>query len=706
MRERSTRVLLALGALAVCALGARAADKRPVTLEDIMGMRAVGSAEIAPDGSAVLYTVRQWEPAAKEPPAKDNAGQAPAEKKPVKMEARTHIFRVPASGGAPRQLTFGERSETSPRWSPDGKFITFITARGSGSDSGDDGPKAQIWIMPTDGGEPWQLTSATDGVSAYEWAPDAKSIAFTAREPLSKDGDEKRKRRDDPRVFEGDFRMTHLWTIDVPSKKETRLTEGTTFTVGGTPAWSPDGKKLAFSAVPTPMVRDDRRDIYLVSAEGGAPEKIAGTPASETSPQWSPDGRTIAYVAEPAGPPVGDGVTLAAVGNSRLILYDVTSKTAKDVSSPSFDLEAGAPRWGKESRNLLFLAGIRSHRDIFMYEVDAGRYIGPLTTQNVSSFSSSARNLQLAFTADGPDQPTEVFVTGITAPAASLKKITDTNPEVHDLALGQTEVITWKSTDGLEVEGILLKPLNFDASKKYPLMVVVHGGPTGAHVNSFRMSYGDGGQFWAGQGWAVLYPNPRGSTNYGEKFMRGNIPDWGGGDYRDIMTGVDAVIARGIADPQKLAVQGWSYGGYMTCWIVSQTGRFKAAMMGAGLSDLSSMYNTTDIPGYLAGFFKGIPSRATMALYDERSGISYADKVTTPLLILHGGNDERVPIGQPMEFYRALKDRGKTVELVFYPREGHGFNEYYHQLDRMKRQYAWITKYTLGEDKVNKTQTP
>ncbi|HEX7021191.1 MAG TPA: prolyl oligopeptidase family serine peptidase [Gemmatimonadaceae bacterium] len=227
-------------------------------------------------------------------------------------------------------------------------------------------------------------------------------------------------------------------------------------------------------------------------------------------------------------------------------------------------------------------------------------------------------------------------------------------------------------------------------------MVVIHGGPTGAHVNSFRVSYGDGGHFWAGQGWAVLYPNPRGSTNYGEKFMRGNIPDWGGGDYRDIMSGVDALIKRGIADPDKLAVQGWSYGGYMTCWIVSQTDRFKAAMMGAGLSNLSSMYNTTDIPAYLGGFFKGIPSKATMALYDERSGITFADRVTTPLLILHGASDERVPIGQPMEFYRALKDRGKTVELVFYPREGHGFTEYYHQLDRMKRQYEWMTKYTLG----------
>jgi dipeptidyl aminopeptidase/acylaminoacyl peptidase len=177
--------------------------------------------------------------------------------------------------------------------------------------------------------------------------------------------------------------------------------------------------------------------------------------------------------------------------------------------------------------------------------------------------------------------------------------------------------------------------------------------------------------------------------------MRGNIPDWGGGDYRDIMTGVDALIQRGIADADKLAVAGWSYGGYMTAWIVSQTTRFKAAMMGAGLSDLTSMYGTTDIPGYIGTFFNGMPTKETLDFYRERSAITYVDKVTTPLLIQHGGNDQRVPIGQPMEFFRALKDRGKTVELVFYPREGHGFTEYYHQMEKVRREFEWINKYVL-----------
>ncbi|HSL22297.1 MAG TPA: S9 family peptidase [Vicinamibacterales bacterium] len=705
------RLLLTASILVAVIAAGGGAEKRPVTFEDIMGLRGVSSAEIAPDGSAVLYTVRQWEPATKEP-AEAQADEKTektekTEKKPGRMEARTHIVRVPAAGGPARQLTFGERGETNPRWSPDGKYISFLAERRGSTEGDEDGPRPQIWIMHTDGGEPWQLTSTKEGVTAYRWAPDSKSIAFTTREPLSKDHEEKRKRRDDPRVFEGDFRMTHLWAVDVASKKEGRLTEGTTFTVRGMPTWSPDGKKIAFAAAPTPMVRDDRDDIYVVSAEeeekGREVEKIASTAASEASPQWSPDGKTIAYVADPAGPPVGDGVTLGVVGNSRLMLYDVASKKTKDASSPSFDLSVGALTWDpQQSRSLAFITGTRASRDLFMYDIESGKYMNITKGRVVSSFSTSVNGARWAFVSEQANEPAEVWVSDVHT--GSVQKITDTNPQVRDLALGETEVITWKSTDGLEVEGVLLKPVGFDTSKKYPLLVVVHGGPTGAFVNSFRMSAGDPGQHWAGQGWAVLYPNPRGSTNYGEKFMRGNIPDWGGGDYRDIMTGVDALVARGIADPQKLAVMGWSYGGYMTAWIVSQTTRFKAAMMGAGLSNLTSMYNTTDIPAYLGGFFKGIPAKATLPLYGERSAITYVDRVTTPLLILHGGNDERVPIGQPMEFYRALRDRGKTVELVFYPREGHGLSEYYHQLDRLKRQHEWIAKHTLGDGRRMTTQ--
>ena len=279
----------------------------------------------------------------------------------------------------------------------------------------------------------------------------------------------------------------------------------------------------------------------------------------------------------------------------------------------------------------------------------------------------------IAVSMDTPAAATEVFVTD---PAfATFRKLTDTNPQVAHLLLGDAEVVTWKGADGANVEGVLLKPVGYVAGKASPMLVVAHGGPSGAFVNNNRIGGLEGGQVWAGRGWAVFYPNPRGSTNYGETFLRANINDWGGGDYTDIMTGVDALVARGIADPDKLAHIGWSYGGYMTAWVITQTTRFKAAMVGAGLTDMWSMYGTNDIPSTLIAYFGGIPNETTLPLYLDRSALSHVDRVTTPTLILHGSSDERVPIGQPMELFRALKDRGKTTELVFYPREGHSFSE-------------------------------
>jgi dipeptidyl aminopeptidase/acylaminoacyl peptidase len=299
---------------------------------------------------------------------------------------------------------------------------------------------------------------------------------------------------------------------------------------------------------------------------------------------------------------------------------------------------------------------------------------------------------------DSPQMPSELYVTD--SSFADFRQLTHTNPQAASFALGDTEVITWKSSDGIEIEGILLKPAGFIAGRKYPTLVVAHGGPAGAFTNNYRVGGLEGGQLWAGQGWAVFYPNPRGSSNYGEKFLQANINDWGGGDYRDIMTGVDALIAKGIADPDRLAHIGWSYGGYMTAWVITQTNRFKAAMVGAGLTNMASMYGTNDIPNVLVTYFGGYPSKQTMPLYTARSAMTFIDNVQTPTLILHGGNDERVPTGQAYELFRGLKDRGKTTELVFYPREGHGIAEYYHQRDRLTRIHDWVTRYTLASGKT------
>jgi dipeptidyl aminopeptidase/acylaminoacyl peptidase len=591
-------------------------------------------------------------------------------------------------------LTFGEKGDTQPQWSPDGRYISFVSSRGSGE--GDEAPKAQLHLMRSDGGEAWKLTEADENVGAYAWAPNSARIAYVTQDGRSKEEQARQKKRDDARVYEGDFRYTHLWSIDMESRTAARLTEGRSFTINGAPSWSPDGTKLAFAASPTPMIRDDRSDVYVVDVESKQAEKITTNAGPDNSPRWSPNGRTIAYLSEPStNKALGDGIGLQTVSQSHLMLYDIASKSHKDVSSKEFDTSAGTPVWSVDSARVMFTAGRRVFNEVFAYDVASAKYSKLTANKSISLGNQSRDGKVIALLTESPLEPSDVHVADPTF--ASLRKLTTTNPQVAELALGETEVVTWKSTDGMEIEGVLLKPVGVQPGQRAPMVVVAHGGPTGAHTNNFRVGGLEGGQALAGQGWAVLYPNVRGSTNYGEAFMRANIPDWGGGDWRDLMTGVDAMIAKGIADPDRLALIGWSYGGYMTAWGITQTTRFKAAMVGAGITNVWSMYGTNDIPNYLGTFFGGIPDNTTRALYMERSAMTHVDKVTTPTLILHGGNDERVPTGQALELHRALKERGKTTELVFYPREGHGISEFYHQEDRLTRIHAWLMKYTVGD---------
>jgi dipeptidyl aminopeptidase/acylaminoacyl peptidase len=679
-----------VAALFTATATAGAQNKRPMTFMDIMELKNVGGVALSPDGSKIAYAVSAWEhPSAK--PSVDST--RPDTAKGDKHEMRSHIWMVPAAGGTPRQMTFGEKGENAPQWAPDGRSLAFLSSRGPGTDV-----KTQIWVLPMDGGEAYQLTTSRENVTGFEWSKDGSRIAFLAVDTLPKNDEAKTARKDDPQVFEDDFRLSHAWVIDVPTKRATEVAHGN-LTVSGAPSWSPDGTRLAFQAQPTTMLRETRSDIYVVTIADKSMKKITPKSDAASPPAWSPDGKTIAFNVLPQSHTArADSIMDREIGNDHLVLYDVASGKVKDTYDPKVDVSAGNPRWTPDGARVLFTTGERAWSAVYAYDVAAGKLTRVVDKLLIGQPSLSKDGRLAAYTLGSPNAPADVYVSDLTF--ASPKKLTDLNPQLANIALGETEVITWKSTDGTPVEGILLKPVGYQAGRKYPLLVEAHGGPTGATNTAFKANWGSPGQVWAGQGWAVLYPNPRGSTNYGEKFTKANIMDWGGGDYRDIMTGVDDVIKRGIADSSKMAFEGWSYGGYMTAWVVSQTSRFKSARMGAGLSDLQSMYGTTDIPGYIGTFFSGVPTQKTLDFYRARSAITFVDNVTTPLLIQHGGNDQRVPVGQSMEYFRALKDRGKTVELVFYPREGHGLAEYYHQLDKMQREYDWMTKYTLGAQKV------
>jgi dipeptidyl aminopeptidase/acylaminoacyl peptidase len=508
--------------------------------------------------------------------------------------------------------------------------------------------------------------------------------------------------RDDEKPFEDEYRRIHLWVVDVATKTVTRVTSGDLLTITGALSWSPDNVHVAFGAGATPLLRDGRRDVFVADITTKTVEKISANFGPDGTPRYSPDGRTIAYLAEPVtAPPIGDGTPPGTIGQSHVMLYDVAARTTRDATG-ELRVDPGAPSWSPDGRRLLFTAGDRAYVNAYELDLASGRATALTSRRTLQLGTFSADGARVAFTMDSPTSPAEVFVAD--ARFTTPVKLTDVNPQAKDFALGATEVVTWKSRDGLEVEGVLLKPVGFDPARRYPLLVVAHGGPAGAHLDNYRVGGLEGGQVWAGLGWAVFYPNPRGSSNYGEKFLRANVADWGGGDFADIMTGVDALIARGVADKDRLAHIGWSYGGYMTAWAITQTTRFKAAMVGAGLTNMWSMYGTNDIPSVLVGYFGGIANKETLPLYLNRSAMTHIDNVTTPTLILHGGNDERVPLGQAQELFRGLKDRGKTTELVVYPREGHGITEYYHQRDRLTRIRDWVTTHVAADG--SKASTP
>jgi dipeptidyl aminopeptidase/acylaminoacyl peptidase len=319
---------------------------------------------------------------------------------------------------------------------------------------------------------------------------------------------------------------------------------------------------------------------------------------------------------------------------------------------------------------------------------------GGLTFFGFGTSSFSADGSKLAFGWSNAETPDNVYITSLNQPWAPTR-LTNLNPQLANVPMGKSEVVRWKGKDGLEIEGVVVYPVGYEPGKRYPMVVQVHGGPAGAWTETFMAGWYNASQIYAGQGWVVLSPNPRGSSGYGDKFLFANYRDWGGGDFRDIQSGIDYLVQRGIADSTKLAQSGWSYGGYMTAWTLTQTNRFKAVSVGAGLTNMYSMYSTNDLQTLLEEYFGGEPWNDEQS-FRRASAMTYIKQAKTPTIILHGAADTRVPIGQAQELYMGLKKNGIPVELVFFPREPHGLQEPRHQLDKVKREYAFFSKYVLG----------
>ncbi|HET9402101.1 MAG TPA: S9 family peptidase [Candidatus Acidoferrales bacterium] len=641
------------------------AGKKLFGTEDVLRLHTISSTnvKVSPDGSRIAFTASEINIDTAEP------GE--------EWKSKTELWIVPVSGpaSAAKQYTHSSSSVSSPSWSPDGKQIAFL--RGTPEKE----TERQAWLQWIDGGEAEKVTSHKGGFTAVSFSPDGKKLLLTAADQPSKNEADQKKVKDDAIVVDHDLKMSHLWLFDLATKKESRLTEGD-FTVSDA-EWSPDGAKVSFTANPTPRADDgDLATVWMVDVASKQRRKlVVNSDAPTHTARWSADGKWVAFlsVAQPFG-----------VHKTDLFVVPADGSGAPRKLTESFDLDAGTPVWLRG--HIFFSAETRENVEVFWTNATGGP-VGqathlPGTFQLAGATEPKGIETSVVVGVySTPQRPGEIAT--VTDGSDKAVVLTDVNHRLTDFALGESEIVKWKSNDGTEIEGVLTKPVDFDPARKYPLLLNPHGGPTGASADGFNPT----SQVMAANGYLVLQPNFRGSTGRGEAFAAANKNNWGKGDYEDCISGVNAIVQRGIADPNRLGAFGWSYGGYMTFWILTQTNMFKAISPGAGLTDLAAMYSQNDIQRYLRWFFGDKSPWDNEQQYWDHSPMKYVNNVKTPALILQGQADPRVPMAQAQEMYHALSERGIPVEFVLYPREPHGFTEPRHIQDRMRRYLTFFGKY-------------
>jgi dipeptidyl aminopeptidase/acylaminoacyl peptidase len=630
------------------------------TPEAMMRVHGVADVAVSPDGSHVAYTVSD------------------AVMSDEKSESVRQIWIARTDGTDAMQVTFAEKSSMSPHWLPDSSGIVFTSARSG---------KPQLYLLRLRGGEAEPLTSGKLEIASFAISPDGQSVAFTASEPKA-DEEKRAKAKEDYRFVDEDQPMNRLYVMPLAKEKREpkKLVEGkfSVGTDGGRIDWSPDGKWIAFDQTRTSNANDwPTSDVGIVNVGGGEVKMIAATPAAEGSPFFSHDGQWIAYVR------TDDPPRWAGVQHVHIVRLDGSG--GRDLA-PTFDAQANPLGFSQDDK-LFYVTETRGTVDR-IYAIDvAGNKVADVNSGS-ETFPDSSLNSTgtwLGFVMQAPDRPGEAFVTR--ADRFAPVQVSHVNDEAAKLPMPKTEVVRWKSSDGLDIEGLLTYPVGYKAGTKVPLLLNVHGGPTGVYRQTF---IGNPSPFalaaLANDGYAILRANPRGSSGYGQKFRFANYNDWGGGDYNDLMAGVDHVIAMGVADPNRLGVMGWSYGGYMTSWIITHTHRFKAAVVGAGVTDLVSFTGTADIPGFLPDYFGG-QYWQTFDSWRQHSPLMHVAGVTTPTLIEHGEADERVPISQGYELYNALKAQNVPVRMLVLPRQHHGPREPKMILEAEKSTVEWMEKW-------------
>ncbi|WP_435353561.1 S9 family peptidase [Emticicia sp. SJ17W-69] len=653
-----------------------------VSFEQFLSLRQCGSPVISPNGENVAFTVTStdW---------KENGYD-------------TEIW-LSLKGEEPFQLTRTLKgSSTAPKWSPDGNWLSFLADRGD---------KTQIFVIKLIGGEAQAITKEEEGILNYEWSPKGKSFAFTKNEPESKKLKTTKERYGGFAFDDEEFTLSHLWMIDfqpdmMPSPNEkpcydskdslkkkdcislpkaTRLTDGK-FTVTSF-GWSPDGSKIAFNHQPNPLINSSKKsDISIIDIASKKIDVLVKNPANDFFSLWSPDSKEILYESS-----VTDTLS-NFYKNNRIFRIPIVGGNAEELAS-NFDEQKNTIDWNTEG---IFFQATQRASGISLFKLN------PTTNKFVQVTGLPDFMGSVSFTLDGK----KLAFTGRTATAlqevyksldGKLIKLTNFNKQIESWNTPVSEVVKWKSKDGTEIEGVLHKPRNFDPSKKYPLLVVIHGGPTGIDfptpvpVSVYPIIE------WIEKGAIVLRPNYRGSAGYGEKFRSLNVRNLGVGDMEDVMSGVDFLEKQGFVDSNKMGCMGWSQGGYISAFLTTNTNRFKAISVGAGISNWVTYYVSTDIHPFTRQYLQANPWKDP-EIYKKTSPMTNILNAKTPTLIQHGEFDRRVPISNAYELLQGLQDVGVPAQLVVYKGFGHGITKPKERLAALWHNYQWFGKYVFGEN--------
>jgi dipeptidyl aminopeptidase/acylaminoacyl peptidase len=633
--------------------------RRFLSIDDVIDLRVVSDVQMAPGGDRIAFVVADGFKSHDEP-------------------AQSRVWLADVASGSAAAFTAGPRSDREPRWSPDGRHLAFTSDR---IEKG----KHQLFVIDVAAGEARRVVETPTKVSQPAWSPDGRSIAFIATDPNTEEEKKRKDEHDDAEVADAAPKFDRLHVVDVASGTARQVTQGNDHVWEFD--WSPDG--LRFVLLTGPRPGDNGwfdAELSIVEASGGEPQRLVWTGKQFAVPRWSPDGRHVAFISCTWSDP-------GLVGGD-LFVVDVASRNVRNLTEAR-PLSASWLQWKRDSSGLVFMA----HEDgnVGLNEIDLAErtierhWLEPFTCAERSQprFSTDARGELFAVAREDPARPRDIWTF---SRGGDWRKLTQLHAGFEQFRLGPVSDEHWRSRDGRAIQGLLIRPADSDTRPPFPLVVQVHGGPANIWPHRLFATWHDWGQWLAARGYAVFLPNFRGSFGWGSEFTEANLGDMGGSDFDDIMAGVDHLVAAGVADPARLAICGWSYGGFMTAWAVTQTDRFRTAVMGAGISNWLSFHGTAEIHSWDVLFWRESPF-VRDGRYTRFSPITHVSGAKTPTLIVHGANDCCVPVGQSQEFYRALRDQDVPTELVMYPREGHAIQEKNHQRDLLTRVRNWIDRW-------------